>query len=92
MKNADDLKTSTGHSDTFGVVQRVIAEVTGLDYEDITLDADIEEDLGIEMMSEFPAIVVRLQKELDVVLSMPVVRDCVTIAELVELIDDEREL
>ncbi len=78
--------------DTFTIVQRIIAETTGNDMEDITLDADFEDDLGIDMMHELPAIVMRIQKEIDVKLSMQAVKDCATVAELVELIDDEREL
>ena len=79
-------------NETLSVVQRVIADITGNDIEDITLDADIEEDLGIDMISEFPIIVMKIQKELDVILPKAAVRDCVIIAELVELIDDERDL
>ena len=93
------LRTSNGaagkvpaKNDTLSVVQRVIAEITGNDIEDITLDADIEEDLGIDMISEFPVIVMRIQKELEVLLPKAAVRDCVIIAELIELIDDERDL
>jgi acyl carrier protein len=83
---------ATSEQDTFHIVQRIIAETTGIDVEEITLDADLEEDLGIDMMREFPAIVIKIQKEIDVVLPVKAVKECVTIAELVELIDDEREL
>ncbi len=85
-------QTAQGSHDTLSVVQRIIAEVTGNDIEDITLDADLEEDLGVEMLHELPLIVLKIQKELDVKLSMAAVKDCATVAELVELIDDEREL
>jgi acyl carrier protein len=79
--------------DTFAVVQRVIAEVTGNEYEDITLDADLEEDLGIDMMSEFPAIVLKIKKEVpEIVIPTSRFIECATVAELVELIDDERDL
>ncbi len=77
---------------TFTIVQRIIAETTGNDIEDITLDADLEEDLGIDVIVELPAIVMKIQKEIDVKLSMAAVKECATVAELVELIDDEREL
>ena len=80
-------------NDTFGIVRRIIAETSGIELEEITLDADIEEDLGINMVNEFPVIVTKIQQALpDVFLPVQSVKDCVTIAELVELIDEEREL
>lgn len=83
---------NTQQHDTLAIVQRVITEVTGNDIEDITIDADLEDDLGIDMVREFPAIVIKLQKELDVTLPVKTVKECATVAELVELLDDEREL
>jgi acyl carrier protein len=82
----------TTGNDTFSIVQHIIAETTGIDLEEITLDADLEEDLGINMMDEFPAIVTKIQKQIDVILPVNAVKECVTVAELVELVDDEREL
>lgn len=76
-----------------GIVQRVIAEITGNEIDDITMYADLEEDLGIDMISELPAIVTKLKMELpDVRLPMSSVMECTTIEELVELIEEEREL
>ena len=82
---------ATQQHNTFAILQRIIAETTGNDLEDITLDAEPEEDLGITMM-ELSSIVAKLQKELDIRLSMKAVKDCATVAEFVELIDDERDL
>ena len=79
-------------NDTFTIIQHIIAETTGNDMEDITLDADLEDDLGINMMDEFPAIVTKIQKQIDVILPVSAVKECATVAELVELVDDEREL
>jgi acyl carrier protein len=85
-------RSSSGH-DTFALVQRIIAEVTGNEMDDITLDADLEEDLGINMMTEFPAVITKLKKEVpEVIIPTSAFMDCATVAELVELIDEEREL
>jgi len=79
-------------NDTFTIIQHIIAETTGNDMEDITLDADLEDDLGINMMDEFPVIVTKIQKQIEVILPVSAVKECATVAELVELVDDEREL
>ena len=83
---------TTNDKNTFGIVQHIIAETTGVDIEEITLDADIEEDLGINMMDEFPAIITKIQRQIDVILPVNAVKECATVAELVELVDDERDL
>ena len=85
-------KQNTQEEDTFLIIQQIIAETTGIDLEDITLDADLEEDLGINMLSEFPVIITKIQKQIDVILPVASVKECVTVADLVELVDDEREL
>lgn len=78
---------------TLAIVQRIIAETTGNDIEDVTLDADLEEDLGINMLNEFPIVISKLQKTIpDVILPIHAVKDCATVAELVEVIDEERDL
>jgi acyl carrier protein len=92
MKNQKPTAVAPSGHDTFAIVQRIIAETTGNELEDITLDADLEEDLGINMMNEFPMIVTKIQKNIDVVLPVNSVKECVTVAELVELVDDERDL
>jgi acyl carrier protein len=79
-------------NDTFSSIQRIIAEVTGNELEDITLDAEFEEELGIDAMTELPVIWSKVQREFDIILPIAVVRDCATVAELVELVDDERDL
>jgi len=92
MYSAQALSGQKSPADTFLIVQQIIAETTGNDVEDITLDADLEEDLGMNMLHELPAIVMKIQKQIDVKLPIQAVRECATVAELVELIDDEREL
>jgi acyl carrier protein len=77
---------------TFQVVQHVISEATGNDPEDITLDAALADDLGIEMLTDFLPIVKGIQKHIDVILPTQEVKRCLTVAELVELVDEEREL
>jgi acyl carrier protein len=79
-------------NDTFFILQHIIAETTGIELEEITLDADLEEDLGVNMMSEFPVIITKIQKQIEVNLPVSSVKECATIADLVELVDDEREL
>lgn len=95
MKSNDMTKIAAGTakvSETFAAVQQVIADVTGNEPEDITQYADLEEDLGIDMLTEFPAILMKLQKNYDITLPMHLAKECVTVDELVELVDDEREL
>jgi acyl carrier protein len=90
--NMISIAGSSAH-DTFAIVQRLIAEVTGNELDDITIDADLEEDLGINMMSEFPAIITKIRKEIpEVIIPTSSFVDCATVAELVELIDEERDL
>jgi acyl carrier protein len=91
-KSSPSMTTAAPGNDTFFIVQHIIAETTGIDIEDITLDADLEEDLGINMMSEFPAIITKIQKQIEVNLPVSAVKECAVVAELVELIDDERDL
>jgi acyl carrier protein len=82
-----------GHADTFNIVQSIIADTTGNEIDDITLDADLEEDLGINMINEFPAIVTKIKLDIpDVKLPITSVLECTTVGELVDLIDEEREL
>ncbi len=77
---------------TLSVVQQVVSDVTGNDMEDITLDALLEDDLGINMVTEFLPILKGIQKQVDVILPIREVKNCLTVAELVELVDEEREL
>ncbi|SRR5258708_5862928 len=92
QKHATQSTTQTPANDTFLVLQHIVAETTGIEMEEITLDADFEEDLGINMMSEFPVIITKIQKQIEVNLPVSAVKECATIADLVELVDDEREL
>ena len=92
MKRSIPVQSVPKEEDTFLILQNIIADTTGIDLEDITMDADLEEDLGINMMSEFPVIITKIQKKIDVNLPVSAVKECVTVADLVELVEDEREL
>lgn len=76
--------------DTFTKVQRIIADSTGHDVEEITLDTDFEEDLGLDTETDFPNLVPAIKMEFrDINLSNQEILNCATVAELVERIDDE---
>ncbi len=75
--------------DTFTRLQRVIAESTGHDVEEITLDTDFDDDLGLDD-TDFPNIIPAIRMEFrDINLSNKEIMYCDTVAELVERIDDE---
>ncbi len=77
--------------DTFLRLQRVIADNTGHDPEEITLDTDFEDDLGLDMDNDFAALVPAIKREFsDVNISSKAIMNSATVAELVELIDDEQ--
>lgn len=78
--------------DTLSIVQRIISEVSGTYVEVITQDADPSEDLDIDLIQELPIILARIKKETGVALSIEAFRNCGSIAELVEMIDEERDL
>ncbi len=89
---ATQANTAKKSLSTHMIVQQVISDITGNDLEDITLDALIEDDLGVNMMTEFLPIIKGIQKQVDVILPIKEVKHCLTIAELVELIDEEKDL
>ncbi len=78
----------------YDITIEAIQERTGLEKDDITLDALLEDDLGINMISDFPAIIKKINKQLDI--KMPLqdqdfideLKECETVAELVDLIED----
>ncbi len=76
--------------DTFTRVQRVVADSTGHDPEEITLDTDFEDDLGLDADTDFPNLVPAIKMEFrEITLSNQDILNCATVAELVERIDDE---
>ena len=78
----------------YQIVSQSIQEVTGLEENDITLDASLEEDLGLDMLSDFPAIITEINHHLDIKLPLQNqdfisdLKDCETVAELVDLIEE----
>jgi acyl carrier protein len=76
--------------DTFTRLQRVIAESTGHDIEEITLDTDFEDDLGLDADTDFPNLIPVIKMEFkEISLPNQDILSCATVAELVERIDDE---
>ena len=76
--------------DTFTRLQRVVADSTGHDPEEITLDTDFEEDLGLNVEHDFLSILPAIKMEFkEVTLANRDLLSCSTVAELVEKIDDE---
>ncbi|CAN5291468.1 hypothetical protein BH10PAT2_BH10PAT2_2890 [soil metagenome] len=76
--------------DTFTRLQRVIAESTGHDVEEITLDTDFEDDLGLDTETDFPNLIPAIKMEFrEITLSNQEILNCATVAELIERIDDE---
>ncbi len=76
--------------DTFTRLQRVIAESTGHDLEEITLDTDFDEDLGLDPDTGFPNLIPVIKMEFkEISLPNADILACDTVAELVERIDDE---
>lgn len=77
----------------FPVVRDVIAEVLTYDPEEISQDTSFdEEDLDILDTPSHERILMNIQKKFpEVQLDMHMLRDCVTVAELVSLIEEEKE-
>ncbi|MBW7955930.1 acyl carrier protein [Patescibacteria group bacterium] len=77
----------------FPVVRDVVAEVLTYEPEEITQDTSFDEDdLDIMGTPHHEKILMMLQKRFaDVQLDMHTLRDCVTVAELVSLIEEEKE-
>ncbi len=79
---------------TYQTVSQAIQEVTGLEEADITLDASLEEDLGVDMLSDFPAIITEINHQLEIKLPLQNqdfiedLKECETVAELVDLIEE----
>jgi len=88
MKSTVPIETKP--EDTFARVQRVIADATGHDPEEITLDTDFEDDLGLDTENDFPNLIPAIKMEFrEITLPNQAVLNCATVAELVERIDDE---
>jgi len=77
----------------FPVVRDIIAEVLVSDPEEITQDTAFdEEDLDIINTPAYDRILTQVQKKFpDLQLELEMLRDCMTVAELVSLIEEEKE-
>ncbi|MBW7944747.1 acyl carrier protein [Patescibacteria group bacterium] len=77
----------------FPVVRDVLAETLTYEPEEITQDTSFDEDdLDIIGTPDHERILLQIQKKFpDVQLDMHTLRDCVTVAELVSVIEEEKE-
>lgn len=79
---------------TYQIVSQSIQEISGLDESDVTLDASLEDDLGLDMLSDFPAIITEINQQVEVKLPLQnhdfieELKNCETVAELVDLIEE----
>lgn len=85
------------NNDIYQIVVETIHDVTGLEREEIGLDADLTEDLSIDPVATFPLIMKTIDEQLDVNLPLhnsdfvAELKKCDTIADLVDLIETESE-
>lgn len=92
MKNLNSqVREETGL--IFPVVRDVIAEILTYEPEEITQDTSFDEDdLDIIGTPTHERILVMLQKKFpEIPFDMHTLRDCVTVAELVSIIEEEKE-
>lgn len=77
----------------FPVVRDVIAEMLTYEPEEITQDTSLdEEDLDVLDTPDHERIITLLQKRFpNLELDLDLLRDCVTVAELVSVIEEEKE-
>jgi acyl carrier protein len=78
----------------FPVVRDVIAETLTYEPEEITLDTSFdEEDLDISGTPTHDRIIAKIQQRFaDVQLDTHTLKNCVTVAELVSIIEEEKDL
>lgn len=80
-------------SPNLGEVQTIIAEVTGYEPNDIQPHFNLTEDLQLNMETDFPLIIKRVNAHFGTHLQPKDISDEVeTIGQLVELVDEETEL
>ena len=85
------------NTDIFNILSEAIQEITGLDKSEISIEADIIEDLEIDPIVTFPLILRTVNQQLDIKLPLSnpefvsELKKCETIAELVDLIEGESE-
>lgn len=85
------------NKDIYTIIVQVIHEVTGLEKNEIDLDADLTEDLDIDPVATFPQIIRSINEELNVDLPLhspsfiSELKKCDSVADLVDLIETESE-
>lgn len=77
----------------FPIVRDVIAEILTYEIEEISQDTSFDEDdLDIIGTPHHEKIILTIQKKFpDIQLDLHTLRDCVTVAELVSVIEEEKE-
>jgi hypothetical protein len=82
--------TSTGIVDQ---VKDIFEKVTYMDFSAVDLDANLEDDLGIDMDSDFPRIVAQLRKQFHLPADTEeILLDSTTLKQVVGIVREETEL
>jgi acyl carrier protein len=85
-------------AEIFNRLRQLLTEVTGNDIEEVVPDADLEEDLGLNLDVDLGRVVDRVNREFGISLQEKVVYEELTeeahasVAELAKLVYDEYEL
>lgn len=85
-------------SEIFNRLRQLLTEITGNDIEEVVPDADLEEDLGLNLDVDLGRIVDRINREFGISLQEKLVYEELTeeahasVAELAKLVYDEYEL
>jgi hypothetical protein len=80
-------------SDVVDRVKEIFEQVTYMDFSHVELTADLEEDLGIDMDSDYPRIVAQLIRKLHIHKDAEdLLLDATTLQQVVSIINDETEL
>ncbi len=85
--------------EVFNRLRQLLTEITGNDIDEVVPDADLEEDLGLNLDVDLSRLVSRVNKEFEIELNEKVVFKELTeeshqasVAELAKLVYDEYEL
>lgn len=80
-------------NDTIEQIKEVFQKVTYMDFTTVDLNASLEDDLGIDMDSDFPRIVAQLRKEFHLSADAEeLLLDADTLKQVVDIISDEVDL
>jgi len=84
--------------EVFNRFRQLLTDITGNDIEEVVPDADLEEDLGLDLDVDISRLVDRINKEFEIELNEKIVYKELTeeahasVAELAKLVYDEYEL